>query len=114
MATPYYNAVGKCGWAASRRCWKDGQAQPFVAQTIEAAAADTDDIKPLFFIEAKQRGADDRANAPEWDGTWLLLLSEGLEKNVLADVKKQLLWQGFGALTGSAPARQIPATAAAF
>lgn len=35
-----------------------------------------------------------RANAPEWDGTWLLLLSEGLEKNVLADVKKQLLWQG--------------------
>ncbi len=35
-----------------------------------------------------------RASAPEWDGTWLLLLSEGLEKNVLADVKKQLLWQG--------------------
>jgi hypothetical protein len=23
MATLYYNAVGKCGWAASRRCWKD-------------------------------------------------------------------------------------------
>ena len=36
-----------------------GQAQPFVAQTIEAAAADTDDIKPLFFIKAKQRGADE-------------------------------------------------------
>ncbi len=42
-----------------------------------------------------------RASAPEWDGTWLLLLSEGLEKNVLADVKKQLLWQGFGALAPS-------------
>jgi hypothetical protein len=34
-----------------------GQAQPFVAQAIEAAAADADDIQPLFFIEAKQRGA---------------------------------------------------------
>lgn len=42
-----------------------------------------------------------RANAPEWDGTWLLLLSEGLEKTVLAEVKKQLLWQGFGALAPS-------------
>jgi phenylacetic acid degradation operon negative regulatory protein len=42
-----------------------------------------------------------RASAPEWDGTWLLLLSEGLEKNQLADVKKQLLWQGFGALAPS-------------
>lgn len=47
--------------------------------------------------EAKQRG--DRF--PEWDGTWLLLLSEGLEKTVLAEVKKQLLWQGFGALAPS-------------
>lgn len=42
-----------------------------------------------------------RANAPEWDGTWLLLLSEGLEKNTLAEVKKQLLWQGFGVLAPS-------------
>ncbi|VFS92484.1 Phenylacetic acid degradation operon negative regulatory protein paaX [Raoultella planticola] len=42
-----------------------------------------------------------RASAPEWDGTWLLLLSEGLEKNQLAEVKKQLLWQGFGALAPS-------------
>lgn len=42
-----------------------------------------------------------RASAPEWDGTWLLLLSEGLEKSTLAEVKKQLLWQGFGALAPS-------------
>lgn len=42
-----------------------------------------------------------RANAPEWDGTWLLLLSEGLEKNTLAEVKKQLIWQGFGVLAPS-------------
>ena len=42
-----------------------------------------------------------RASAPEWDGTWLLLLSEGLEKNTLAEVKKQLLWQGFGVLAPS-------------
>jgi phenylacetic acid degradation operon negative regulatory protein len=32
-----------------------------------------------------------RASAPEWDGTWLLLLGRP-GKNVLADVKKQLLW----------------------
>ena len=44
-----------------------------------------------------------RASAPEWDGTWLLLLSEGLEKSTLAEVKKQLLWQGFGALAPSLP-----------
>ena len=31
-----------------------------------------------------------RASAPEWDGTWLLLRSEGLEKNVLADVQSLL------------------------
>jgi hypothetical protein len=34
-----------------------GQAQPFIAQAIEAAPADADHIQPLFFIEAKQRGA---------------------------------------------------------
>ena len=34
-----------------------GQAQPFITQAIEAAPADADNIKPLFFIEAKQRGA---------------------------------------------------------
>ena len=39
-----------------------------------------------------------RAEAPAWDGNWLLLLSEGLDRNTLADVKKQLLWQGFGTL----------------
>lgn len=39
-----------------------------------------------------------RAEAPSWDGNWLLLLSEGLDKNTLADVKKQLIWQGFGTL----------------
>ena len=32
---------------------------------------------------------------------WLLLLSEGLDKSTLADVKKQLIWQGFGALAPS-------------
>ncbi|AIR01633.1 phenylacetic acid degradation operon negative regulatory protein PaaX [Pluralibacter gergoviae] len=39
-----------------------------------------------------------RAEAPAWDGNWLLLLSEGLDRNTLADVKKQLIWQGFGTL----------------
>ncbi|MCV4626444.1 phenylacetic acid degradation operon negative regulatory protein PaaX, partial [Escherichia coli] len=39
-----------------------------------------------------------RAEQPAWDGKWLLLLSEGLDKSTLADVKKQLIWQGFGAL----------------
>ncbi|GHK52028.1 hypothetical protein KPZU09_17640 [Klebsiella pneumoniae] len=34
-----------------------GQSQPFITQAIEAAPADADNIKPLFFIEAKQRGA---------------------------------------------------------
>lgn len=42
-----------------------------------------------------------RAEPPAWDGTWLLLLSEGLDKNTLADVKKQLIWQGFGTLAPS-------------
>ena len=49
-----------------------------------------------------------RASAPEWDGTWLLLLSEGLEKNVLAGVKKQLLWQGFVPTSTAAAARLRP------
>jgi len=35
---------------------------------------------------------------PSWDGKWLLLLSEGLDKKTVSDVKKQLIWQGFGAL----------------
>ena len=39
-----------------------------------------------------------RAELPAWDGKWLLLLSEGLDKTTLADVKKQLIWQGFGTL----------------
>ncbi|MRT55334.1 phenylacetic acid degradation operon negative regulatory protein PaaX [Enterobacteriaceae bacterium RIT693] len=38
------------------------------------------------------------AGQPAWDGKWLLLLSEGLEKTTLQQVKKQLVWQGFGAL----------------
>ncbi|MRS15755.1 phenylacetic acid degradation operon negative regulatory protein PaaX [Enterobacteriaceae bacterium RIT691] len=42
-----------------------------------------------------------RAEPPTWDGTWLLLLSEGLDKSTLADVKKQLIWQGFGTLAPS-------------
>ncbi len=42
-----------------------------------------------------------RAEQPAWDGKWLLLLSEGLDKTTLADVKKQLIWQGFGALAPS-------------
>lgn len=42
-----------------------------------------------------------RAESPAWDGTWLLLLSEGLDKGTLADVKKQLIWQGFGTLAPS-------------
>ena len=42
-----------------------------------------------------------RAEQPAWDGKWLLLLSEGLDKATLADVKKQLIWQGFGALAPS-------------
>ena len=42
-----------------------------------------------------------RAEPPAWDGTWLLLLSEGLDKSTLADVKKQLIWQGFGTLAPS-------------
>ena len=42
-----------------------------------------------------------RAEQPAWDGTWLLLLSEGLDKSTLADVKKQLIWQGFGTLAPS-------------
>ncbi|MCW0145460.1 hypothetical protein OIU82_23090 [Escherichia coli] len=29
------------------------------------------------------------------------MLSEGLDKATLADVKKQLIWQGFGALAPS-------------
>ncbi len=40
-----------------------------------------------------------RAGQPEWDGKWLLLLSEGLEKNRMLQVKKELMWQGFGTLT---------------
>ena len=42
-----------------------------------------------------------RAELPAWDGKWLLLLSEGLNKTTLADVKKQLIWQGFGTLAPS-------------
>ncbi|ASV55374.1 MULTISPECIES: phenylacetic acid degradation operon negative regulatory protein PaaX [Lelliottia] len=42
-----------------------------------------------------------RAELPAWDGKWLLLLSEGLDKATLADVKKQLIWQGFGTLAAS-------------
>jgi phenylacetic acid degradation operon negative regulatory protein len=42
-----------------------------------------------------------RAELPAWDGKWLLLLSEGLDKVTLADVKKQLIWQGFGTLAPS-------------
>ncbi|WP_038154197.1 phenylacetic acid degradation operon negative regulatory protein PaaX [Trabulsiella guamensis] len=42
-----------------------------------------------------------RAEQPAWDGTWLLLLSEGLDKSTLADVKKQLIWQVFGTLAPS-------------
>ena len=42
-----------------------------------------------------------RAEQPAWDGTWLLLLSEGLDKSTLAEVKKQLIWQGFGTLAPS-------------
>lgn len=42
-----------------------------------------------------------RAEPPTWDGTWLLLLSEGLDKSTLTDVKKQLIWQGFGTLAPS-------------
>ncbi len=42
-----------------------------------------------------------RAGQPEWDGNWLLLLSEGLEKATLQQVKKQLMWQGFGTLAPS-------------
>jgi len=38
---------------------------------------------------------------PAWDGKWLLLLSEGLERKTLLDVKKQLIWQGFGVLAPS-------------
>ncbi|BDH46040.1 phenylacetic acid degradation operon negative regulatory protein PaaX [Salmonella enterica subsp. enterica serovar Choleraesuis] len=42
-----------------------------------------------------------RAGQPDWDGKWLLLLSEGLEKQTLQQVKKELIWQGFGTLTPS-------------
>ncbi|RAU52310.1 phenylacetic acid degradation operon negative regulatory protein PaaX [Pseudocitrobacter sp. RIT415] len=42
-----------------------------------------------------------RAETPAWDGTWLLLLSEGLDRATLSDVKKQLIWQGFGTLAPS-------------
>lgn len=42
-----------------------------------------------------------RAGQPEWDGKWLLLLSEGLEKSTLQQVKNQLIWQGFGTLAPS-------------
>lgn len=51
-----------------------------------------------------------RAEQPAWDGKWLLLLSEGLDKNTLADVKKQLIWQGFGTLAPSlmaSPSQQL-------
>ncbi|WP_058910208.1 phenylacetic acid degradation operon negative regulatory protein PaaX [Entomohabitans teleogrylli] len=51
-----------------------------------------------------------RAGQPSWDGAWLLLLSEGLEKNTLQQVKKQLEWLGFGALTSSllaSPSQQL-------
>jgi phenylacetic acid degradation operon negative regulatory protein len=40
-----------------------------------------------------------RASAPEWDGTAAALGRAG--KNTLAEVKKQLLWQGFGVLAPS-------------
>ncbi len=49
-----------------------------------------------------------RASAPEWDGTWLLLLSEGLEKNVLADVKAAAvagLWRAGAQPAGLAVAK---------
>ena len=42
-----------------------------------------------------------RAGQPDWDGTWLLLLSEGLDKSTLQQVKNQLIWQGFGTLAPS-------------
>lgn len=52
-------------------------------------------------VTRRAEGKIYRAELPAWDGTWLLLLSEGLDKNTLADVKKQLIWQGFGALAPS-------------
>ncbi len=51
-----------------------------------------------------------RAELPAWDGKWLLLLSEGMDKATLADVKKQLIWQGFGTLAPSlmaSPSQQL-------
>jgi hypothetical protein len=33
-----------------------GQAQAFVAEAVEAAAANAHHIEPLFFIQAEQRG----------------------------------------------------------
>ena len=35
-----------------------------------------------------------RAELPAWDGKWLLLLSEGLDKTTLADVKNSLSGKG--------------------
>lgn len=52
-----------------------------------------------------------RAQSPTWDGNWLLLLSEGLDKNALGDVKKQLIWQGFGTLAPglmASPSQKLP------
>ena len=51
-----------------------------------------------------------RAEQPAWDGKWLLLLSEGLDKSTLNEVKKQLIWQGFGTLAPSlmaSPSQQL-------
>jgi len=51
-----------------------------------------------------------RAELPAWDGKWLLLLSEGMDKTTLAEVKKQLIWQGFGTLAPSlmaSPSQQL-------
>jgi len=51
-----------------------------------------------------------RAELPAWDGKWLLLLSEGMDKATLAEVKKQLIWQGFGTLAPSlmaSPSQQL-------
>ncbi len=66
-ASTFFSCLPKAAAAVYRPIpghWRDkfmlrapGQSQPFITQAIEAAPADADNIKPLFFIEAKQRGA---------------------------------------------------------
>ncbi|MCZ5652665.1 hypothetical protein O5541_02530 [Escherichia coli] len=107
--------VVKSGWVVWLLCWKGWDlVERFVRTALfrlnKEGWLDVSRIGRRSFYSLSDKGlrltrrAESkiyRAEQPAWDGKWLLLLSEGLDKSTLADVKKQLIWQGFGALAPS-------------